>query len=354
MKMTEAAELVVRAGRRLVESGLVARTWGNVSCRLDDVSFAITPSGRDYMSLSHEDIIRVKTSDCSYTGDIKPSSEKGIHAAAYRLRPDISFVIHTHQVNASAVSASAVESMDGEVPCAAYALPGTKKLLKNVSYEIARSGGNTVIMKNHGVLCLGRDYEEAFSAASWLEAACMSFIIRQYMKISGNTDFDEKQLLSYSVSRLGGGCVEGIPEAVPMPVEASLYGAIYGSRNGTNCIISAVDPYIAAASCREGEIRPMLDDFAQIVGTNMKIVDNDPGQIKNALRHSSAVLIRKRGALCCGATKADAAAVAMIVEKNCRAVLTAALFGEVKPLNPLECILMRQVYLKKYSKLQPS
>lgn len=354
MKMTEAAELVVRAGRRLVESGLVARTWGNVSCRLDAESFAITPSGRDYMSLSPEDIVRVKIFDGSYTGNIKPSSEKGIHAAAYRLRPDISFVIHTHQEKASAVSASAVDSVDGEVPCAAYALPGTKKLLRNVCYEISCSDGNTVIMKNHGALCLGRDYEEAFTSASRLEAACMSFISRQYMKVSGNTDFDEGQLLSYSVSRLGGRCGGGIPEAVPMPLEASLYGAIYGSRNGTNCLINAVDPYIASASCLEGEIRPMLDDFAQIVGTYMRIVDNDPGQIKNALRHSSAVLIRKHGALCCGATKADAAAVAMIVEKNCRAVLTAALFGEVKPLNHLECILMRQVYLKKYSKLQSS
>ncbi|MGE5679159.1 MAG: class II aldolase/adducin family protein [Pseudomonadota bacterium] len=354
MNMSEAGGLVVRAGRRLVESGLVARTWGNVSCRLDAESFAITPSGRDYMSLSPEEIVKVKISDCSYTGDIKPSSEKGIHAAAYRLRPDINFVIHTHQENASAVSASGVDSMDGEVPCAAYALPGTKKLLKNVSYEISRSDGNSVIMKNHGALCLGRDYEEAFTAASWLEAACMNFIRRQYMKVSVNADFDEGQLLKYSVSRLGGGCGSGIPEAVRVPEEAGLYGAIYGSRKGINCIINAVDPYIAAASCLESGIRPMLDDFAQIVGTTMKIVDNDPIQIKSALKHSSAVLIRKHGALCCGATKADAAAVAMIVEKNCRAVLTAALFGEVKPVNPLECMLMRQVYLKKYSKLQSS
>lgn len=354
MKMPEAAELVVSAGRQLLESGLVARTWGNVSCRLDDESFAITPSGRDYMSLKPEDIVRVKISDCSYSGNIKPSSEKGIHAAAYRLRPDINFVIHTHQENASAVSASAVDSMDGIVPCAAYALPGTKKLLRNVSCEISYTEGNTVIMKNHGALCLGRDYGEASTAASWLEAACGDYIRRQYMKVSGNKDFDEEQFLSFSVSGLGGSFEESISEVVRLPGEAGLYGAIYSSRKGINCIIDAADPYIMAASCLEGGIRPMLDDFAQIVGTTMRIVENDPGQIRKALKHSSAVLIRKYGALCCGVSEADAAAVALIVKKNCRAVLTAALFGEVKPLNPLECILMRQVYLKKYSKLQSS
>ena len=52
MRMDEftAKELVVKAGLELVRNGLIARTWGNVSCRLDDKTFAITPSGRSYES----------------------------------------------------------------------------------------------------------------------------------------------------------------------------------------------------------------------------------------------------------------------------------------------------------------
>lgn len=51
--MTEemAREQVIEAGRRLVSSGLIARTWGNVSCRIDSDYFIITPSGRDYLGL---------------------------------------------------------------------------------------------------------------------------------------------------------------------------------------------------------------------------------------------------------------------------------------------------------------
>ena len=39
----EARRLVVEAGRKLLEQGLVARTWGNVSARVSESCFIITP-----------------------------------------------------------------------------------------------------------------------------------------------------------------------------------------------------------------------------------------------------------------------------------------------------------------------
>jgi L-fuculose-phosphate aldolase len=63
MTEREAKESVVKAGIRLVESGLIARTWGNVSCRLNNENFVITPSGRDYLSLTPEEIVTVAISD---------------------------------------------------------------------------------------------------------------------------------------------------------------------------------------------------------------------------------------------------------------------------------------------------
>ena len=98
MDINKAKEIVVMAGKKLVESGLIARTWGNVSCRVSDTQFVITPSGRAYETLTPEEIVLVNISDLSYEGDIKPSSEKGIHAEAYKHRHDVNFVIHTHQI----------------------------------------------------------------------------------------------------------------------------------------------------------------------------------------------------------------------------------------------------------------
>ena len=93
----KAREAVVEAGRRLLERGLVARTWGNVSARVSEHLFVITPSGRAYEHLRPEDLVFLDCRDLAKLGRQKPSSEKGIHADAYRLRPEVNFVIHTHR-----------------------------------------------------------------------------------------------------------------------------------------------------------------------------------------------------------------------------------------------------------------
>jgi L-fuculose-phosphate aldolase len=178
MTEKEARECVVKAGIRLVNAGLIARTWGNVSCRISENHFVITPSGRDYMSLTPDEIVTVAISDCSYTGSIKPSSEKGISAEIYKQKSDINFVIHTHQENASVISTLGLESIKNdpvfsllgdEIICASYGLPGTKKLRLGVAAALKKSNGNAVIMKHHGAVCFGRDDEEAFKAALDLE-----------------------------------------------------------------------------------------------------------------------------------------------------------------------------------------
>ena len=54
----EARRLVVDAGIRLVKEGLTARTWGNISARISDSEFIITPSGMAYESLGPGDLVR--------------------------------------------------------------------------------------------------------------------------------------------------------------------------------------------------------------------------------------------------------------------------------------------------------
>lgn len=168
---TKARELVVKAGLELIEKKLIARTWGNISARISDTEFVITPSGRAYESLRPKDLVKVNIQDLSSEGPAKPSSEKGIHAACYALRPDCGFVIHTHQFYASAVCA---EEKDTDfAPCAKYALPGTEKLKEAVRDSIAANPGKcSFLMAKHGALCLGKDYDDAFGLAQKLEDDC--------------------------------------------------------------------------------------------------------------------------------------------------------------------------------------
>ena len=369
MNEREAKQKVVFAGKRLVESGLIARTWGNVSCRISDSHVVITPSGRDYLTLTPEEIVTVSISDLSYVGSIKPSSEKGIHAEIYKQKPNINFVIHTHQENASILSAMGLDSIStdsailgNEIICASYALPGTKKLRRNVSEALSRSKGNALIMKNHGAICFGKDDEQTFQVASSLEDACKNFIIKKF-ELAGehsalNFVFSD---ICFNSERTADGFILDAADKEPicvkygeitssLPEDAKIHNEIYLKSKNINNIIHAYSPDILTLSRTDTRLYPMVDDFAQIVGTKVKTVSNNPEDIISALKNSSAVMIKNKGALCCAASKQDALAIKMILEKNCKIEVCKVLFKDVKPLSRLDSLLMRFVYMKKYSK----
>ena len=91
MIIEEARQTVSDAGKKLIANNLVGGTWGNISCRIDDVRMAITPSGMSYESLSPEDITIVDFSseDVTWEGKYKPSAEMKLHIAIYRERKDV-------------------------------------------------------------------------------------------------------------------------------------------------------------------------------------------------------------------------------------------------------------------------
>ncbi len=193
MDIKKAKTIVLEAGKKLIREGLVARTWGNISYRVDEDSFVITPKGRKYEHLTLDDIVWVRISDLSYDGSIKPSSEKGLHAEAYKLSPDVNAVIHTHQTNASIVAAArrTVLIHDDEmkkilgpsVKVGPYALPSTKKLARGTAKAL-EGGRKATLLANHGVVCIGENMEDAFKAAITLEKVCREFIEQEFLKQS--------------------------------------------------------------------------------------------------------------------------------------------------------------------------
>lgn len=164
----EAKALIIKAGLALVEQKLIARTWGNISARISDTEFVITPSGIPYDKITNDNLVVVKIDDCSYSGNIKPSGEKKVHAAVYQIRPNINFILHTHQNYATAIS---VDGVDKDfVPVAKYGLPSTKKLVNNIVNSLkTHPSSNTVLMARHGAIILGEDYDSAFKRALELE-----------------------------------------------------------------------------------------------------------------------------------------------------------------------------------------
>lgn len=188
---SEARSLIIKACKTLVDENLIARTWGNVSARVSDSEFIITPSGMAYEDITPDDLVKVKIENLSYEGSIKPSSEKGVHAVAYSLRKDIGFIIHTHQNYASAIS---VLGKDTDfAPCASYGLPGTEKLKKAVEKTIKKNpGAMCFLMQRHGTVCLGKTYEEAFDNARKLEKQSKELFEKNKVKVS-----DSKKVKSF-------------------------------------------------------------------------------------------------------------------------------------------------------------
>lgn len=164
----EIRQLIVEAGKKLLSAGLVARSWGNISARISAEEFIITPSGRTYNDLLPEELVKVKIDNLTYSGNIKPSSEKGIHAGVYKYRPGANFVIHTHQHYASAICAEGKDTKFA--PCAKYGLPGTDTLMNNVMLSVViHPEYKAFLMANHGALCIGDNMEDAFAVANKLE-----------------------------------------------------------------------------------------------------------------------------------------------------------------------------------------
>lgn len=162
----EKRTLLVEYGKRLVKTGLVQGTWGNLSVRLDDTYMLVTPSGLDYNRLTPHDIVKVNIDTLEYEGDLKPTSEKGLHAEIYKRRADTGSVIHTHSKFAC-VFAAAEKELDSEVKIAGYGLPGSRKLTENTADALGDSYG--VIMSHHGMTVCGSDIKEAFSNCLLLE-----------------------------------------------------------------------------------------------------------------------------------------------------------------------------------------
>ena len=185
MTIEEARIKVCESGRRLLQEGLVARTWGNVSVRVSDKEMIITPSGRPYTELTPADMVLVNFYTLAFEGSIKPSSELKLHCEVYKNRPHIEAVIHTHQMYASIVAAAqkdvavldpAHQAILGAkvIKAAPYALPNSKKI--TFGTEKAIESANAALMANHGCVCIGRNLEDVFSVCKTLEEACALYI----------------------------------------------------------------------------------------------------------------------------------------------------------------------------------
>ena len=185
----ELREQLVGYARKMLTSGLVKGTSGNVSARPPGSSWClVTPSGVDYETMRPDDLVKVDLEGEPLGAGLKPSVDTPIHVAVYRARPDVCAFIHTHSPYAAAFS-----TLHREVPpliteSAGY-LGGSVRVLEYVppampdTGEVVAAGlggDRAVLLPNHGVVAVGENLRKCYGAAYQVEeSAHVAFLALQ-------------------------------------------------------------------------------------------------------------------------------------------------------------------------------
>lgn len=319
--------LLVDTGRKLLETGLVARTWGNISCRLDADNIVITPSGLDYTKTRKEDIVKMNIATGEWQGIHKPSGERRVHIAAYQVFPDVNFVIHTHQTYASALGLAGFAHLDitgeekkalGGIMLASYGLPGTKKLTKAVEKAL-KAGARVVLMSNHGALICGSSREDAMNKAVLLEKIC-----KRNIKGSFGVGHEVKH--------------DKAEELLKAAKEKFQYAALVQT------------PAVIICANRNTPIYSQLDDMAQMIGRKIPVVSDKSEKVIQALEKTKAVLIPGVGAVVRSESEDDTAALELLVDKAAICSVHTDALNIKARIGVFDGALMKIVYDKKYSK----
>ncbi|MFA7230213.1 MAG: class II aldolase/adducin family protein [Victivallaceae bacterium] len=170
--------------RRLYKQQLTTASGGNISA-ICGKNMLITPSATDKGRMKGGEIGVMDMQGNIVGKKFRPSIESMMHLEIYRRRQDVKAIVHAHPVVASAFSASTRKISTaylaeayvvlGEIAYADYGCQGTAELAKLVGDAAEKS--NCIVMKNHGIIALGRNLLEAFDRLEVLENAAKTTLI---------------------------------------------------------------------------------------------------------------------------------------------------------------------------------
>ncbi len=164
---------------KMWQLGWVAANDGNVSVRMDDGTFWITPSGVSKSFITPETLLRVDGGMNVLEGPAGsvPSSEIKMHMRCYEKRADVGGVVHAHPPTATGYAVanipldeySMIESIIsiGAVPVAPYGAPSTNEVPDSIEPLLPKH--DVMLLQNHGALALGRDVITAYYRMETLE-----------------------------------------------------------------------------------------------------------------------------------------------------------------------------------------
>ena len=188
MSESKLREQICRFGRSLFERGLTPGSSGNISLRLDDGGWLVTPTNASLGSLDPARLSRLDGNGRLISGDA-PTKEVPLHSALYETRTASRAVVHLHSTHSVALSMLPEIDPRAALPpmtpyylmkCGATALvpyhrpgdPAVAEAIKGLAGKYS-----SVLLANHGPVVAGDSLEAAVFAMEELEETAKLYLL---------------------------------------------------------------------------------------------------------------------------------------------------------------------------------
>jgi 3-dehydro-4-phosphotetronate decarboxylase len=188
-------ELICTTAASLFNRGLTHGSTGNISVRLPNGGWLMTPTGSSLGTLDPARLSKINSSGKLLAGD-PPTKEAFLHTCMYAERPGAGAVVHLHSTHSVAVSC--LDGIDctsclppitayfvmrvGTLPLVPYFPPGDEDLAKAVG-KLAGTH-HAMLLANHGPIVAGSSLAAATDAIEELEETARLFLLLKDRKIN--------------------------------------------------------------------------------------------------------------------------------------------------------------------------
>lgn len=188
MSETKLREDICRLGRSLFDRGLTPGSSGNISVKLDDGGWLVTPTNASLGFLDPARLSRLDAAGHLLSGDA-PTKEVPLHGALYETRRTARAVVHLHSTHSVALSMLPEIDPRAALPpmtayylmkCGATALvpyfrpgdPAVADAIKGLAGQYS-----SVLLANHGPVVSGDTLEAAVFAVEELEETANLYLL---------------------------------------------------------------------------------------------------------------------------------------------------------------------------------
>jgi ribulose-5-phosphate 4-epimerase/fuculose-1-phosphate aldolase len=188
MSEAKLREAICRYGKSLYDRGLTPGSSGNISLRLDDGGWLVTPTNASLGFLDPATISRLDAAGRLVSGDA-PTKEIPLHSALYETRSSARAIVHLHSTHSVAVSMlpdidpravlppmTAYYMMRvGATALVPYFRPGDPAVADAIKGLAGRY--SSVLLANHGPVVAGDTLEGAVYATEELEETAKLYLL---------------------------------------------------------------------------------------------------------------------------------------------------------------------------------